>query len=171
MSSWRFDLSSRRMTTFSPKRVGSTETLKSIVFLAPIFSFILPSWGSLLSAMSREAMIFILEVIAFFILMGRPITVLREPSRRYLTLKDFSYGSIWISLTPVFAALIRIPFTSLIIGASTSPVNASSETSSSTTSTSSIAPCTRESKSSTSTTPPVSSSSLNGSPWSLSSME
>ncbi len=74
MSSWRFPLSSRRITIFSPNRVGSTETRKSISLPRPSFSLMRPSWGRRRSAMSSSDMILMREVIAFFSLSGGFIT-------------------------------------------------------------------------------------------------
>src|SRR5262249_11366930 len=65
MSSWRVDLSSSRSTIFSPKSVGQTLTRKSISFPPPTLILIRPSWGRRRSEMSRSAMIFKREVIAF----------------------------------------------------------------------------------------------------------
>ncbi len=50
MSSCRFDLSRRRSTTFSPNRVGQTETRKSISLPRPSFSLMRPSCGRRRSA-------------------------------------------------------------------------------------------------------------------------
>ena len=74
MSSWRFDLSRSRRTIFSPKRVGRTETRKSMSLSRLIFSLIRPSCGSRRSAMSRLAMIFRRLVMAFFSFMGGRIS-------------------------------------------------------------------------------------------------
>src|SRR3954462_4675221 len=57
MSSCRLLLSRSRMTTFSPKSVGHTETRKSISRPLPNFSLILPSCGRRRSAMSSSALI------------------------------------------------------------------------------------------------------------------
>ena len=70
MSSCRFDLSSRRSTTFSPKIVGSTETRKSISWPPPSFSLMRPSCGRRRSAMSSDAMTLMREVMAFFSFSG-----------------------------------------------------------------------------------------------------
>ena len=74
MSSCRFDLSRRRITTFSPNSVGSTETRKSISLPRPILSLMRPSCGSRRSAMSSSAMIFMREVMAFLSFIGGFIT-------------------------------------------------------------------------------------------------
>ncbi len=64
MSSWRFDLSSSRMTIFSPKSVGQTLTRKSISLPPPSLILMRPSCGSRRSEMSSCAMIFTREVMA-----------------------------------------------------------------------------------------------------------
>ncbi len=74
MSSCRLDLSRRRITTFSPNRVGQTETRKSISLPLPSLSLMRPSWGSRRSAMSSSDMILRREMMAFLSFMGGFIT-------------------------------------------------------------------------------------------------
>ena len=67
MSSIRLSLSSSRMTIFSPKSVGSTETRKSRSLIRPeilVLILMRPSCGSRFSAMSSFAMILMRLVIA-----------------------------------------------------------------------------------------------------------
>ncbi len=73
MSSISFDLSSRRMTIFSPKSVGRQETRKSMSLVEPLSEkriLMRPSCGSRFSAISSLAMILTREVIASRILSG-----------------------------------------------------------------------------------------------------
>ena len=78
MSSMSFDLSSSRMTIFSPHRVGSTDTRKSRSRLrSSTFILILmrPSWGSRFSAMSSFAMILTREMSGSRSFRGSAITL------------------------------------------------------------------------------------------------
>ncbi len=79
-----------RITTPSPKREGSVDTLKSTTLFLPILSLIRPSWGTLLSEISSPDIILILEIKAFLMVRGRFIDLNSEPSTLYLTCKDFS---------------------------------------------------------------------------------
>ena len=74
MSSWRFDLSRSRSTTFSPKSVGQTETRKSISLPLPSWSLMRPSWGRRRSEMSRWLMILRRLIMAARSRMGGFIT-------------------------------------------------------------------------------------------------
>src|SRR6266849_5369204 len=69
ISSRMFSLSSKRMTTFSPYRVGPVETRKSNSFFLPSALYLImmrPSCGKRFSAMSSLAMIFTRLVMASF---------------------------------------------------------------------------------------------------------
>ncbi len=77
----RFPLSRIRITTFSPKIVGSVLTRRSI-FLSPTFSLMRPSCGMRRSAMSSSAMILSRLMMAFFILKGGSIIGTSTPSMR-----------------------------------------------------------------------------------------
>ncbi len=111
------DLSRTLMTTLSPKMVGRQETRRSIS-LPPMVSFILPSWGSLLSAILRSAMILSREIIAAWRCFGGGAISYNTPSTRYLTFKVSSKGSIWMSDARSFMACMRIRLTSFMMGAS-----------------------------------------------------
>ncbi len=120
MSSISFDLSSSRITIFSPHSVGRHETRKSRSRLrSSTFILILmrPSCGRRFSAMSSLAMILTRDVSGSFSFMGSAITLYRMPSMRKRTRNSFSYGSMWMSEAPRFSESTSSTFVSLMTGA------------------------------------------------------
>ncbi len=92
------DLSSRRMTTFSPSTVGSVATLMSSVRpTADAESVIRPSCGLRRSAMSSFASTFRRVVTPAAIFFGIRCTSRRTPSTRKRTASASSCGSKWTS--------------------------------------------------------------------------
>ncbi|MBA7690709.1 hypothetical protein ES703_99240 [subsurface metagenome] len=136
------DLSRILMTMLSPKREGKEETLRSIS-RPSILSMILPSWGSLLSAIFIPAMIFILESIGAWKRFGGGVFSCNTPSILYLILNVFSKGSKWMSLALSFRACRMMRLTSFMMGASSAiSSNSSAPSSSCITSNSSPMPAT-----------------------------
>ena len=120
MSSCSFDLSSSRMTTFSPNCVGTDETRRSRSReRSSTRSRILmrPSWGSRFSEMSSFAMILRREMSGSRVRIGSAMMLCRMPSTRNRTRNSFSYGSTWMSDAPAFSASMRIRLDTLMIGA------------------------------------------------------
>ncbi len=97
-------LSRMRMTTFSPRVVGSVLMRKS-TFRFRTMARMRPSCGRRRSEMSRFAMIFRRDTRAGCIVCGGDMTSKRTPSMRYRIRIFFSPGSIWISLAPSMTAL------------------------------------------------------------------
>jgi len=90
-----------RITTFSPKEVGSVET-RSPTSAEPMRSLVRPSCGMKWLETSRSDMILMRETTAPTAMWrGRRITFFSSPSTRIRTWLDFSSCSIWMSEEPL----------------------------------------------------------------------
>ena len=85
MPSWALLPSRIRITIFSPKRVGSVETRKSITRSAAIFSFIRPSCGTRFSEMSMREITLMREASLSLIATGGEAISRSSPSTRKRT--------------------------------------------------------------------------------------
>ena len=92
-------LSMTRMTIFSPCRPASVLTRRSMG-RASIITWMPPSCGRRRSEMSSPAMILMRLEIAGSILCGGRSFSKSEPSTRKRTRREFSSGSMWMSLAP-----------------------------------------------------------------------
>ena len=112
-------------TILSPYDDGNVDTLTSTL-LSPRDKDTLPSWGSLLSEMSKPEIIFILEIRTEAILLSCLSISLSIPSILNRTIMLSSYGSKWISEALFFIAWLITPLINLIIGVSLLPLRRSS---------------------------------------------
>ena len=103
MSSCSLDLSSSRMTTFSPNCAGTVETRRSRSRDRSSTRrriLIRPSCGRRFSEMSSLAMIFRREISGSRVRIGSAMMLWSTPSIRNRTRNSFSYGSTWMSDAP-----------------------------------------------------------------------
>ena len=96
-------LSNKRITTCSPKTTGEIAIRKSIVLLFTITEN-WPSCGIRCSSIFRRDIILIRLTSAGSIDFGNSIVFRNTPSMRHRITRDFSSGSMWISLALDFAA-------------------------------------------------------------------
>ena len=104
--------------------VRSVETRKSTSLPSSVLTRRRPSCGSRFSAMSMPAMIFMRATSPSWTHLGRSITSLRMPSRRWRTSTPFSIGSMCTSLARLVIALLTTRSTRSMIGAESMPSRA-----------------------------------------------
>ena len=112
-----FDLSRRRITTFSPYTVGKVATRMSMG-LPPTIRPMRPSCGTRRSAMSSSAMIFRRLMTPACMRRGTDMISCSTPSTRKRIMSSLAWGSKWMSLAPSSTDCAITELTSLMMGAS-----------------------------------------------------